>query len=46
MYVKINLFPDFVDVIDLIFYLNNYCTEPSHHVQLKEDILEINNVVI
>ena len=46
MYIKINLFPDFVDVIDLIFYFNYYFIDPSQHVQLIEDILEINNVVI
>ena len=46
MYVIINLFPDFVDVIDLIFYFNYYFIDPSQHVQLIEDILEINNVVI
>ena len=39
MYVKISLFRDFVDVIDLIF-LNYYFIDLSQHVLLKEDKLK------
>ena len=45
-YIKINIFPDFVNVIDLIFYFNYLFIHPSQHVYLIEYILKINNVVI
>ena len=46
MYIKINVFPDFVDVIDLIFYYNYYFIDHLQHVQIIEDILKINNAFI
>ena len=44
--MKIKLFPDFFDVIDLIFHFNYYFIDPSQPVQLIEEILEIVNIVI
>ena len=44
--LKINLFPDFIDVIDVIINFYYYFIKFLQQVQFIEDILEINNVVI
>ena len=46
MYIKIYLFPDFVEVIDLIFYFKYFFIYPLQHLQLIEEIFEKTNVNI
>ena len=45
-YIQQNVFPDFTDVIDLIFYFNYNFIDQSHYVQTIDNILEINKIEI
>ena len=45
-YIQQNLFPDFTDVIDLIFYFNYNFIDQSQYVQTIDNILEINKIEI
>ena len=45
-YIQQNIFPDFIDVVDLIFYFNYNFLDPSQYVQTVENILEINKIEI
>ncbi len=45
-YIQQNIFPDFIDVVDLIFYFNYNFLDPSQYVQTIDNILEINKIEI
>ena len=45
-YIQQNIFPDFIDVVDLIFYFNYNFLDPSQYVQTVDNILEINKIEI
>ena len=45
-YIQQNVFPDFTDVIDLIFYFNYNFIDQSQNVQKIDNILEINKIEI
>ena len=45
-YIQQNVFPDFTDVIDLIFYFNYNFIDQSQYVQTIDNILEINKIEI
>ena len=45
-YIQQNIFPDFIDVVDLIFYFNYNFLDPSQYVQTVDNILEINKIQI
>ena len=40
------IFPDFIDVIDILFYFSYNLLDPNKQIQVIDDILEINNVEI
>ena len=44
--IEKSIFPDFWDVIDIIFYFNYNFLKPDGDVQAIDDILEINNINI
>ena len=46
IYIQQNVFPDFTDVIDLIFYFNYNFIDQSQYVQTIDNILEINKIEI
>ena len=46
VYINQNIFPDFIDVVDLIFYFNYNFIDQSQYVQTIDNILEINKIVI
>ena len=45
-YINQNIFPDFIDVVDLIFYFNYNFLDQSQYVQTIDNILEIKKIVI
>ncbi len=45
-YIQQSIFPDFNDVIDLIFYFNYNFMVESQYVQTIDNILEINKIQI
>ena len=45
-YIQQNIFPDFIDVVDLIFYFNYNFLDHSQYVQTIDNILEINKIEI
>ena len=44
--IEKNIFPEFWDVIDIIFYFNYNFLKPDEDVQTIDNILEINNIDI
>ena len=45
-YIQQNIFPDFNDVVDIIFYFNYNFLDQSQYVQTIDNILEINKIEI
>ena len=43
-YTKKDIFPEFHDVIDILFYFNYNFLKPNDDVQNIDDILEINKI--
>jgi deoxyhypusine synthase len=41
-----NIFPDFIDAIDIIFYFTYNFMNESEYCQAIDDILEINNIFL
>jgi len=41
-----NIFPDFIDAIDIIFYFGYNFMNESEYCQAIDDILEINNIFL
>ena len=41
-----NIFPDFIDAIDIIFYFGYTFMNESEYCQAIDDILEINNIFL
>jgi len=46
VYTNKYIFPDFIDVIDILFYFSYNLLDPNKQIQVIDDILEINNVEI
>jgi len=46
VYTNKYIFPDFIDVIDILFYFSYNLFDPNKQIQVIDDILEINNVEI
>jgi hypothetical protein len=44
--IEKNIFPEFWDVIDILFYFNYNFLKPDEDVQTIDNILEINNIDI
>ena len=44
--IEKNIFPEFWDVIDIIFYFNYNFLKPDEDVQTIDNMLEINNIDI
>ena len=44
--IEKNIFPEFWDVIDILFYFNNNFLKPDEDVQTIYNMLEINNIDI
>ena len=44
--IGINIFPDFEDSIDILFYFNYNFIKNNEYVQAIDDILEINKIII
>ena len=45
-FIEKNIFPEFWDVIDILFYFNYNFLKPDEDVQTIDNILEINNIDI
>ena len=43
-YIQQNIFPDFIDVVDFIFYFNYNFLDPSQYAQTVDNILDINKI--
>ena len=41
-----NIFPEFIDAIDIIFYFGYNFMKESEYCQVIDDILEINNIYL
>jgi hypothetical protein len=41
-----NIFPEFIDAIDIIFYFGYNFMKESEYCQVIDDILEINNIFL
>ena len=41
-----NIFPEFIDAIDIIFYFGYSFMKESEYCQVIDDILEINNIFL
>ena len=41
-----NIFPEFIDAIDIIFYFGYSFMKESEYCQVIDDILEINNIYL
>jgi len=46
VYTNKYIFPDFIDVIDILFYFSYNLLDPNKQIQVIDDILEINNVEV
>ena len=44
--IEKNIFPEFWDVIDILFYFNYNFLKPDEDVQTIDNMLEINNIDI
>jgi hypothetical protein len=45
-YIEKDMFPEFWDVVDIIFYFNYNFLKPNEDVQTIDNMLEINNIDI
>jgi hypothetical protein len=46
VYINKDMFPEFWDVVDIIFYFNYNFLKPNEDVQTIDNMLEINNIDI